>query len=137
MVYLQASIKLYPGKQQEFIELLNSLTPVLAKYGWKLVGSFATFAGRLNTKGLRIPRSESDPEKSRISDGETMAGTGSGSHSYWPQRTVHGITSVKRQRARSGDVPGAALWALQRWVRRWRILPLRQPTRTAAPCRCT
>jgi NIPSNAP len=49
MVYLQASIKLYPGKQQEFIELLNSLTPVLAKYGWKLVGSFATFAGRLNT----------------------------------------------------------------------------------------
>jgi hypothetical protein len=49
MVYLQASIKLYPGKQQDFIALLNSLTPVLAKHGWKLVGSFATFAGRLNT----------------------------------------------------------------------------------------
>ncbi len=49
MVYLQASIKLYPGKQQDFIALLNSLTPVVAKHGWKLVGSYATFAGRLNT----------------------------------------------------------------------------------------
>ncbi|MGE0820985.1 MAG: NIPSNAP family protein [Candidatus Binatia bacterium] len=49
MVYLQASIKLYPGKQQDFINLLNSLIPVVGKHGWKLVGSYATFAGRLNT----------------------------------------------------------------------------------------
>ncbi len=49
MVYLQASIKLYPGKQQEFIELVNGLIPVLKKHGWKLIGSFGTFGGRLNT----------------------------------------------------------------------------------------
>jgi len=49
MVYLQASIKLYPGKQQDFIELVNGLIPVLAKHGWKLLGSYATFGGRLNT----------------------------------------------------------------------------------------
>jgi hypothetical protein len=49
MVYLQASIKLYPGKLQDFIQLLNTLTPVVGKHGWKLLGSYATVAGRLNT----------------------------------------------------------------------------------------
>jgi len=49
MVYLQASIKLYPGKLPDFIELLNKLTPVVGKHGWKLLGSYATVAGRLNT----------------------------------------------------------------------------------------
>jgi quinol monooxygenase YgiN len=49
MVYLQASIKLYPGKLQDFIALLNKLTPVVGKHGWKLIGSYATAVGRLNT----------------------------------------------------------------------------------------
>lgn len=49
MVYLQASIKLYPGKLQDFIALLNKLTPVVGKHGWKLLGSYATAVGRLNT----------------------------------------------------------------------------------------
>ena len=49
MVYLQASIKLYPGKLPDFIALLNKLTPVVGKHGWKLVGSYATAVGRLNT----------------------------------------------------------------------------------------
>ena len=49
MVYLQAAIKLYPGKLQDFTTLLNSLLPVVGKHGWKLVGSYATVAGRLNT----------------------------------------------------------------------------------------
>ena len=49
MVYLQASIKLYPGKLQDFISLLNTLTPVVGKHGWKLLGSYATTVGRLNT----------------------------------------------------------------------------------------
>jgi hypothetical protein len=49
MVYLQASIKLRAGKLQDFISLLNTLTPVLGKHGWKLVGSYASMVGRLNT----------------------------------------------------------------------------------------
>jgi hypothetical protein len=49
MVYLQASIKLYPGKVQDFTKLLNTLLPVVGKHGWKLVGSYAAMAGRLNT----------------------------------------------------------------------------------------
>jgi hypothetical protein len=49
MVYLQASIKLRPGKLQDFVELLNSLTPVVRKHGWKLLGSYASVVGRLNT----------------------------------------------------------------------------------------
>jgi hypothetical protein len=49
MVYLQASIKLRAGKLQEFVSLLNSLTPVVAKHGWKLIGSYASVVGRLNT----------------------------------------------------------------------------------------
>jgi quinol monooxygenase YgiN len=50
MVYLTAQIKLYPGKVPAFIELLNKLAPtILKKHGWKLVGSFATIGGRLNT----------------------------------------------------------------------------------------
>ena len=48
MMYLQASIKLHPGKQQDFVNLLNDLMPSLNKHGWKLVGSFATAVGRLN-----------------------------------------------------------------------------------------
>jgi hypothetical protein len=49
MVYLQASIKLRAGKLQDFVSLLNSLTPVVGKHGWKLLGSYASFVGRLNT----------------------------------------------------------------------------------------
>ena len=49
MVYLQASIKLRAGKLQDFVSLLNSLTPVLGKHGWKLLGSYASVVGRLNT----------------------------------------------------------------------------------------
>ena len=49
MVYLQYSAKLKAGKSQDFISLLNSLTPVIAKHGWKLLGSYATVLGPLNT----------------------------------------------------------------------------------------
>jgi NIPSNAP len=49
MVYLQASVKLRAGKLQDFVALLNSLTPVVGKHGWKLLGSYATMIGRLNT----------------------------------------------------------------------------------------
>jgi hypothetical protein len=49
MVYMSASIKLFPGKQQDFITLLNEITPMLAKHGWKLLGSYSSLVGRLNT----------------------------------------------------------------------------------------
>jgi NIPSNAP len=49
MLYLQASLKLHPGKQQDFVKLLNDVMPSLNKHGWKLVGSFAATTGRLNT----------------------------------------------------------------------------------------
>ena len=49
MVYLQASIKLHPGKLPDFINLINTILPVVGKHGWKLIGSYATMAGRLNT----------------------------------------------------------------------------------------
>jgi hypothetical protein len=49
MIYVQASIKLYPGKLQDFTSLINELLPVVGKHGWKLVGSYATLVGRLNT----------------------------------------------------------------------------------------
>ena len=49
MVYMTASIKLYPGKQPDFIALINEILPVVAKHGWKLVGSYASVVGRLNT----------------------------------------------------------------------------------------
>lgn len=49
MVYLQASLKLYPGKVPDFIALLNDVRPMLAKHGWKLLGSYASIVGRLNT----------------------------------------------------------------------------------------
>ncbi|HJU28045.1 MAG TPA: NIPSNAP family protein [Candidatus Binataceae bacterium] len=49
MMYLQASIKLRPGKLPDFISLLNDLTPAVAKHGWKLIGSYASVVGRLNT----------------------------------------------------------------------------------------
>jgi hypothetical protein len=49
MVYMTAQIKLYPGKLQAFIELLNELTPVLGKHGIKLLGSYAGVVTRLNT----------------------------------------------------------------------------------------
>jgi hypothetical protein len=49
MVYLQASIKLRAGKLQDFVSLLNSVTPVVGKHGWKLLGSYATVVGPLNT----------------------------------------------------------------------------------------
>ena len=49
MVYLQASLKLRAGTLPQFISLLNTLTPVLGKHGWKLLGSYASVVGRLNT----------------------------------------------------------------------------------------
>ena len=49
MVYLQYSIKLRAGRLQDFVSLLNSLTPVVAKHAWKLLGSYVSFVGRLNT----------------------------------------------------------------------------------------
>ena len=49
MVYLQASIKLHPGKLEDFTKLINDLLPVVGKHGWKLIGSYATLVGRLNT----------------------------------------------------------------------------------------
>jgi NIPSNAP len=49
MVYLQASIKLHPGKLQDFTKLISELLPVVGKHGWKLVGSYTALVGRLNT----------------------------------------------------------------------------------------
>lgn len=49
MVYLQTSIKLKAGKLEDFVSLLNKLTPILAKRGMKLLGSYANVVGRLNT----------------------------------------------------------------------------------------
>jgi NIPSNAP len=49
MIYLHASIKLRAGKLQDFVSLMNSLTPLVGKHGWKLLGSYATVVGRLNT----------------------------------------------------------------------------------------
>ncbi len=49
MVYLEYSIKLRAGRLQDFVSLLNGLTPVVGKHGWKLLGSYATVVGRLNT----------------------------------------------------------------------------------------
>jgi hypothetical protein len=49
MVYMTASVKLHPGKLPDFIALLNDITPMLAKHGWKLLGSYASLVGRLNT----------------------------------------------------------------------------------------
>jgi hypothetical protein len=49
VVYLQASIRLKPGKLQDFVAMLNELAPVLAKRGMKLLGSYSNLVGRLNT----------------------------------------------------------------------------------------
>jgi len=49
MVYLHASLKLRAGKLQDFVSMLNSLTPIVGKHGWKLLGSYASVVGRLNT----------------------------------------------------------------------------------------
>ena len=49
MVYLQASIKLRPGTLQQFTTLLNELLPLVGKHGMKLVGSYASVIGRVNT----------------------------------------------------------------------------------------
>jgi len=50
MIYLQSSIKLHPGKLQDFTSVMSELLPVLTgKHGWRLVGSYATLVGRFNT----------------------------------------------------------------------------------------
>jgi NIPSNAP protein len=49
MVLMTASVKLYAGKLPDFISLLNDIQPLLAKHGWKLMGSYASIVGRLNT----------------------------------------------------------------------------------------
>jgi NIPSNAP len=49
MLYLQASLKLRAGKLEDFVSMLNKLTPVLGRHGMKLTGSYASVIGRLNT----------------------------------------------------------------------------------------
>jgi hypothetical protein len=88
MVYLTASIKLYPGKLPAFVELLSTIKPTLAKHGWKLLGSYATMAGRLNTvldlwelpdpnaveKALSDPEMQKfGPQISQIVEDETLS----------------------------------------------------------------
>jgi NIPSNAP len=88
MVYLQASIKLRAGKLPNFISLLNTLTPVVGKHGWKLLGSYASVIGRLNTvvdfwelpDATALQAALSDPEMakyapqiSEIVEDETLA----------------------------------------------------------------
>jgi len=88
MVYLQASIKLRAGKLQDFISLLNTLTPVVGRHGWKLLGSYASVVGRLNTvvdfwelpDATALQSALSDPEMasyapqiSEIVEDETLA----------------------------------------------------------------
>jgi hypothetical protein len=70
MVYMTASIKLHPGKLPDFIALINKLTPIVARHGWKLVGSYASIVGRLNTvldlwelpEPNAVEKAMSDPE---------------------------------------------------------------------------
>jgi hypothetical protein len=74
MVYLQASLKLRAGKLPAFISMLNSVTPVLGRHGWKLLGSYASVVGRLNTVVdiWELPNAEavqagmSDPELAKF-----------------------------------------------------------------------
>lgn len=49
MVYVQATIKLRPGKLPEFMATLQEMLPEMARHGWRLVGCYATTVGRLNT----------------------------------------------------------------------------------------
>lgn len=49
MVYMTASIKLHPSKLEDFIALINKILPIVGKHGMKLVGSYASIVGRLNT----------------------------------------------------------------------------------------
>jgi hypothetical protein len=49
MLYLQASLKLRAGKLEDFVSMLNKLAPVLERHGMKLMGSYASVIGRLNT----------------------------------------------------------------------------------------
>jgi len=49
MVYLHAAIKLRPGTLPQFTTLLNELLPLVGKHGMKLVGSYASVIGRVNT----------------------------------------------------------------------------------------
>ena len=70
MMYVQASIKLRPGKLQDFVKLLNEVTPFIAKHGWKLIGSYGSVVGRLNTvvdwweipNADAVPAALADPE---------------------------------------------------------------------------
>jgi NIPSNAP len=74
MVYLQASIKLHPGKLPDFVTMLNKLTPVVGKHGWKLLGSYASVIGRLNTvvdfwelpDASALQAALSDPEMAKV-----------------------------------------------------------------------
>jgi NIPSNAP protein len=49
MLYIQSSIKLHPGKLQDFITVMNKLVLILKEHGWTLMGSYASTTGRLNT----------------------------------------------------------------------------------------
>lgn len=49
MVYFHAYMKVKAGKIDEFRALLGQVTPIVAKHGWKLVGSFQSIAGSVDT----------------------------------------------------------------------------------------
>jgi hypothetical protein len=67
---LLAGIKLRAGKLQDFVSLMNSLTPVVGKHGWKLLGSYASVVGRLNTVGDLWELSNEAAIQAAISDSE-------------------------------------------------------------------
>ncbi|HVC43468.1 MAG TPA: NIPSNAP family protein [Candidatus Binataceae bacterium] len=70
MMYVQASIKLRAGKLPDFVKLLSEISPFIGKHGWKLVGSYASVVGRLNTvvdwweipNADAVPTALADPE---------------------------------------------------------------------------
>ena len=49
MVYMLATIKLRPGKLQQFNTLLSHLVPIFEERGWKLPGGYLNTIGRLNS----------------------------------------------------------------------------------------
>lgn len=51
MIHMMSTLHIRPGMSQSFLQLLKErILPILqTKAGWKLVGSFETRVGRLNT----------------------------------------------------------------------------------------
>jgi len=46
-VYAVVTVRLVPGKHDEFVRLLNAAIPTLAKYSVRLVGSYSITLGEL------------------------------------------------------------------------------------------